>query len=194
MTMTTKKWEISSAVIIIVLTLIGLGFAAMSTNPPFQVQEWVPYAFFFAVGILAIGLMFWLIWGFLARKAKAQHSGRKIMPLPNRDELLRTIAEAWTAMIKTLEIVAELKEWEKQNPNIMNIEALKLVETAKQRQRNAYESYEKEILVAGSDWEPILKALKINMQISWIFIASMENKNGQTDNSSSIVAYKFQLN
>jgi hypothetical protein len=46
-----------SVIITLVLTLVVLGFAAMSTSPPFAVPSWLPIAFFIA----AFGVMVWLL-------------------------------------------------------------------------------------------------------------------------------------
>jgi hypothetical protein len=168
-----KWWDMLNVPLTYIPFAVGITFVLLwlgNVNPP--IPLWIMI-------IIPFGAILFIIVSFLAfhrvklERDEARKAKGKIAPPTNREELLRTIAEAGTATIKTLEIVEGVKEWGKQNPSIMNIEALKLVETTKQRQRNAYESYEKEILVAGSDWEPILKALKINMQISWIFIASM---------------------
>lgn len=42
-------------IITLVLTLVVLGFAAMSTSPPFAVPNWLPVVFFVA----ALGVMVW---------------------------------------------------------------------------------------------------------------------------------------
>ena len=51
--MSANKWGLVATI----LALVGLGFAAMSTNPPFTVPDWVPYAFFVAAGLVTL----WLI-------------------------------------------------------------------------------------------------------------------------------------
>ena len=51
--MTTNKGRLVATF----LTLVALGFAAMSTNPPFVIPSWVPIAFFIA----AVATLLWLI-------------------------------------------------------------------------------------------------------------------------------------
>ena len=59
--MTTKKWKITVAGITVILGLLALGFAAMSTNPPFIVPNWVPTLFFILAGICFVALVTYLI-------------------------------------------------------------------------------------------------------------------------------------
>jgi membrane protein implicated in regulation of membrane protease activity len=51
--MTSNDWTVIGILAAVVLALIGLGFAAMSTNAPFVVPVWVPYVFF-ALAVLAL--------------------------------------------------------------------------------------------------------------------------------------------
>ena len=46
-----------SMIITLVLTLVVLGFAAMSTSPPFAIPSWLPIVFFVA----AFGIVIWLL-------------------------------------------------------------------------------------------------------------------------------------
>jgi hypothetical protein len=111
----------------------------------------------------------------------------KPKPLTNRDDLLRTIAEARIATIQFVQNVENLKKWTKLHPNLVNVEAMSTIKEAQHRQERAYEAMEKEILVAGSDYEPILKPLYSFMQSSAILNAS------PTDNQSTVLTYKFRL-
>jgi len=111
----------------------------------------------------------------------------KPKPLTNRDDLLRAIAEARIATIQFVESVENLKKWAKLHPNLVNVEAMTTIDKAQQKQNKAYEAMEKEILVAGSDYEPILKPLYLFMQSSAILNAS------PTENQSTILTYKFKL-
>lgn len=121
-------------------------------------------------------------------KAKAELSIQpELMPLSNRDELLRVITEARIATIEFVEVVNYSKNWEKSSPNLVNIETIDTIEKAQHRQKNAYEAMEKEILVAGSDYEPILKPLYLFMQSSALLNAS------PTEQQSTILTYKFKL-
>jgi len=58
----TKRWMI----ITLVLTLVVLGFAAMSTSPPFAVPSWLPIVFFVA----AFGVMVWLFVSLVRSKTR----------------------------------------------------------------------------------------------------------------------------
>jgi hypothetical protein len=111
----------------------------------------------------------------------------KPKPLGNRGDLLRVITEARIATIEFVEIVNGLKEWDRSNPNRVNIEAISAIEVAQHRQKNAYEAMEREILVAGSDYEPILKPLYLFMQSSAILSAS------PTENKGTLLTYKSEL-
>ena len=111
----------------------------------------------------------------------------RFAPLSNRDELLRVITEARIATIKFIEAVDDLKNWEKSWPNLVNVEAMTSIDEAQQRQTKAYEAMEKEILVAGSDYEPILKPLYTFMQSSAILNAS------PTTQHNTILTYKVKL-
>ena len=50
------------SVVIAILALLGLGFAAMSTNPSFTVPTWVPYLFFSLAGLVLFWLIAYLCW------------------------------------------------------------------------------------------------------------------------------------
>ncbi|MDD5038215.1 MAG: hypothetical protein PHN78_02745 [Dehalococcoidales bacterium] len=72
-----KQWTIFSILIGTTLTLIGLGFAAMSTNPAFKVQSWVPYIFFIAAGILFIFAIGYLIHSIVNKRQKKRENERQ---------------------------------------------------------------------------------------------------------------------
>ena len=55
--MTANKWGLVATI----LTLAGLGFAAMSTNPLFAVPSWVPIVFFILAGLTLLWLIILLI-------------------------------------------------------------------------------------------------------------------------------------
>jgi hypothetical protein len=55
--MTANKWGLVATI----LALVGLGFAAMSTNPPFTINPWVPTAFFIAAGLTVLWLIILLV-------------------------------------------------------------------------------------------------------------------------------------
>jgi len=61
MDMTTKKWTIASIAVAAAPGLVGLGFAAMSTNPPFTVPGHIPVVFFVAAGIVVIAAVIYLV-------------------------------------------------------------------------------------------------------------------------------------
>ena len=61
MDMTTKRWALVAIAATTVLALLGLGFAAMSTNPPFIVPNWVSLVFFVLAGLVALGTVMWLL-------------------------------------------------------------------------------------------------------------------------------------
>lgn len=68
--MTANKWGLVATI----LALVGLGFAAMSINPPFAIPSWVPSIFFVAAGITLL----WLI--ILLRKNKKNKQIEAIKP------------------------------------------------------------------------------------------------------------------
>ncbi len=63
--MTKQKLVVTSIAVPVILALITLGFAAMSTNPPFTVPTWVPTLFFILTGVVTIALVCYLIWGLI---------------------------------------------------------------------------------------------------------------------------------
>lgn len=58
---------VASVGIAAMLALVGLGFAAMSTNPPFTVPAWLPTLFFALAALVALALLVYLAWGLIAR-------------------------------------------------------------------------------------------------------------------------------
>jgi hypothetical protein len=48
--MTANQW----ALLMVILALLGLGFAAMSTNPSFTIPNWIPTFFFIAAGLMSL--------------------------------------------------------------------------------------------------------------------------------------------
>lgn len=64
-TMTKTKWVI--ALITIILAFAGLGFAAMSTSPPFTVPTWIPVMCFILAGIGVLVLICFLTWPLIKR-------------------------------------------------------------------------------------------------------------------------------
>ncbi|MFC2047361.1 hypothetical protein ACFLTK_03710 [Chloroflexota bacterium] len=59
--MTTKRWAAVGLGVTLTLGFAALGFAAMSTNPPFLVPDWVPIALFIASGISALVTVVYLL-------------------------------------------------------------------------------------------------------------------------------------
>ncbi len=57
--MTANKWGLVATF----LALLGLGFAAMSINPPFSIPSYLPAIFFIAAGVVFIWLIVLLIRG-----------------------------------------------------------------------------------------------------------------------------------
>jgi hypothetical protein len=55
--MSANKWGLVATI----LTLLGLGFAAMSINQPFTMPSWVPAAFFVAAGLVFVCLIISLL-------------------------------------------------------------------------------------------------------------------------------------
>ncbi len=109
--------------------------------------------------------------------------------LANREALLRTIAEARMATIGLVQHFEMLNRLGRENPNRIDIKAIGEMEKTQQRFNQACESFEKEILVAGSDYEPILKPLYLFMQTSAILNASP----GNVSNRNTIMVYKSKL-
>jgi len=111
----------------------------------------------------------------------------KIRPLPNRNDLLRTLAEAKIATTELARHFESLKHWQNMHPNLVNVEGMVAVEEAQKRQKIAFEALEKEILVAGKNWEAELKPLYMFMQSSALLNASPEESKG------TILTYKNKL-
>jgi len=65
--MTKQKWVVLLTAGSTILVIVGLGFAAMSTNPPFTVPLWLPTAFFSLAGLMTIALVAYLMWGLITR-------------------------------------------------------------------------------------------------------------------------------
>lgn len=70
--MTGKQWTVLGILLGAVLALAALGFAAMSTNPPFVVATWVPTLFFIASGIVFACSIGYLI--YCKKKKKEEQS------------------------------------------------------------------------------------------------------------------------
>lgn len=60
---TTKRWMLVPTLLTLSLTLIALGFAAMSTNPAFVIPNWLPLVFFIMAGGIIIWLFVYLVSG-----------------------------------------------------------------------------------------------------------------------------------
>ncbi len=60
--MTKQKWIATATVSGVILTLIGLGFAAMSTNPPFVIPDFIPWLFFSLASLVTLALIVYLTW------------------------------------------------------------------------------------------------------------------------------------
>lgn len=63
--MTKRKWITVAIIVPITLALLGLGFAAMSTNSP--LPNWVPAIFFISAGLLAFSLIIYLLFPVMKR-------------------------------------------------------------------------------------------------------------------------------
>lgn len=160
---------------------------AKNTTPPMPI---------WTIVLIAGGAISFIIVNFLVfnrvrierDKAKAELSRQsELIPLSNRDELLRVITEARIATIEFIEGISQLKKGEELHPNLVNVEVMSTIEKMQHRQKNAYEALEKEILVAGSAYEPILRPLYLFMQSSAILNAS------PTVQQSTILTYKLKL-
>lgn len=175
------------SIIAFITGLVSFIIWAKNTTPPMPI---------WTIVLIAGGAISFVIVNFLAfngvrierDKAKAELSRQpELTPLSNRDELLRAITEARIATIEFIEAINRLKKWEELNPNRVNIEAMSTIEKAQHRQKKAYEAMEKEILVAGSAYEPILRPLYVFIQSSAILNAS------PTAQQSTISTYKLKL-
>ena len=174
----------------IIALIVGMaGFISWAKNATPPMPIWT-------IVLIAGGAISFVIVHFLSfnrviierDKAKAELSRQPaLMPLSNRDELLRVITEARIATIEFIEVINQLRKWDELNPNRVNVEAMSAIQKIQDRQKNAYEAMEKEILVAGSDYEPILKPLYLFMQSSAILNASPTVQQG------AILTYKLKL-
>lgn len=73
--MNSKQWTVFGILLAATLALVGLGFAAMSTNPPFIVPEWVPVLFFVAGGIVLFISIGYMVYAFINKDKSADYKG-----------------------------------------------------------------------------------------------------------------------
>jgi len=76
--MSGRKWTIFSILTAIPLGLAGLGFGAMSINPPFMIQGWVPTIFFISAGILLVTALCYLIISMTNKFRKEKEASKHI--------------------------------------------------------------------------------------------------------------------
>lgn len=107
--------------------------------------------------------------------------------LTNRDMLLRAIAEAEMATIEVADNIENLKLQEKGNVIFQDAETWDKLLRIRGRFKNACEALEKEILVAGKSYEPILKPLYLFMQSSAILNAS------PVPSDKNLMTFKYNL-
>lgn len=67
MDITAKRWAVLGLGVTLAIGFAGLGFAAMSTNPPFAIPEWLPIVLFILAGISLFATAIYL---FIIRKRK----------------------------------------------------------------------------------------------------------------------------
>lgn len=60
---TTKRFIVVPTAFTVVLALIALGFAAMSTNTSFTIASWIPTLFFLLAAVVAVGIIAYLVYG-----------------------------------------------------------------------------------------------------------------------------------
>ncbi len=123
----------------IVLTLVGLGFAAMPTNPSFSVPNWVPILFFVLAFLVSVWLVILLIIG----------KGIKKPPqLSNRKELISAIhqvKEMASNVILTSAVLGEVHKVGKKPPQQFVVG----FSNAFDKYQEALKSLEREALIAG---------------------------------------------
>jgi len=112
--MSANKW----ALLTTALALAGLGFAAMSTNPPFNVPHWVPSAFFVAAGIAFLWLIILLIRGNISKRLKTEATttpeliiGAKVVdnPLLSNSEKMGSSLPNYAGTLKTIDIALQIR-------------------------------------------------------------------------------------
>jgi hypothetical protein len=82
--------------VVAILTLLGLGFAAMSTNPPFSIPIWIPIAFFVAAGLATCWLISLLFMDWRHRKRKHEElleAARNADPAVSLKDMALKVAE-----------------------------------------------------------------------------------------------------
>jgi hypothetical protein len=77
--MSGRKIAVLAIWITSVPALVGLGFAAMSTNASFIIPHWVPYFFFYLSGADLIAFIIWLLFPILKRLNLKQIKRRKMI-------------------------------------------------------------------------------------------------------------------
>ena len=115
-------------------------------------------------------------------------SKTKPRPLTNREKLIEAIAEAGIAVVEYVELMEGLEKSRRQSTDVVNVDAIRAIHKRQERYKVALESMEKQIAVAGSDYESLLKPL-------FLFIQSGEAiLNASTsENKGSILNFKFRL-
>ena len=94
MEMSGRQWTIFGILIAVALGLAGLGFAAMSTNPPFTVPAWLPTTFFVVAGSLFIFSLAHLIFNVANNKKEKREntqSSDDVILLQLLDEIYQKI-------------------------------------------------------------------------------------------------------
>ncbi len=146
------------------------------------------------VGVILLVLV--LIWGFwpevkrIPFKKTKKLQGNKTnsyrptpKPLLNRNELMKSIAEAQIAVVEYLELMDSSENWRKQHPHTVNVDAMGAVSDTQERYKVALKSLEIQIISAGRYYHPKLKPL-------FLFIQS---GGALSKNAKTILNFKFRL-
>ncbi|MFC1875588.1 hypothetical protein ACFLY3_05540 [Chloroflexota bacterium] len=104
----------------------------------------------------------------------------QMKPLPNRKELMESIAEAKIAVVEYIKLM-EIRE--KTNASPVYIDALNVGDKEQERYKVAIDELEKQITVAGSDYHPILKPLLLFIQSGGVMSKS----------AKTILNFKYRL-
>ncbi|MDD5311466.1 MAG: hypothetical protein PHO26_00325 [Dehalococcoidia bacterium] len=146
------RGENTVTLVIVILTLVGLGFAAMSTNPLFVVPIWVPVLFFILAGLTILALVIYVLF------PKIKQGGSKRINQPNElSEEATTVSKSQSkkehekelqllrkSLIKaqiSAEILVKLLREDTQIPDRIILEAKGNYRNATSRLLNEYLAY-----------------------------------------------------
>ena len=106
-------------------------------------------------------------------------------PLANRNKLIESIAETKIAAIEYIEL---RESWKKGNTNPVFVDAINAGDREFKRYKEALEAMDKQIMVAGGDYEVRIRPLFLFIQASEAILNA-----SPTENEDTIITFKFYL-